>query len=167
MQFQNPRGSKELIIRAQFGLGLTQKTLGALIGCSRRTIIRYQSHGAVLTPATWEKLARAAHAKDRALAADLAAKAGHTLVSLGLEAPPPPPAPPAPPPRPAPSAEHLADSIVCAAAEAMQATPQAARPAVVAAFERAVALGLSAEEVLRTMKPESAKATRERKPPRA
>jgi hypothetical protein len=48
----------------------------------------------------------------------------------------------------------MADSVVCVAAEAMQATPQAIRPSILAAFERAVALGMTAEEVLQAMLPE-------------
>ncbi|HEY1697398.1 MAG TPA: hypothetical protein VGG39_34790 [Polyangiaceae bacterium] len=43
--------------------------------------------------------------------------------------------------------------VVAVAAEAMQATPQAVRGAVLAAFERAVALGMRAEEVLAAMAP--------------
>ena len=42
----------------------------------------------------------------------------------------------------------LVDSVVCAAAEAMQLTPQAVRAALVAAFERADALGMSTGDVL-------------------
>jgi hypothetical protein len=45
----------------------------------------------------------------------------------------------------------MVDSIVCAAAEAMQTAPHVVRPALVAAFERANALGMTAAEVLRGM----------------
>lgn len=155
------RSVGELLIDVQLALHLNQKELAELLGCSRRTIIRYYQRGGTILPREWETLARAVHASDRKLAAELAAAGGQTLLGLGLESPPPLPAPatapvapaPAPPPpvaapRREPSSRHLADSIVCAAAEAMQSTPQATRPALVAAFERAIALQMSAEEVL-------------------
>jgi hypothetical protein len=50
-----------------------------------------------------------------------------------------------------PSARHLVDSVVCAAAEAMQTPPHVMRPALVAAFERAIALGMTADDVLKAM----------------
>jgi len=154
--------TRELMARAQTALGVSQEKMGKLIGVSRRTIIRYQQRGGILFPGKWETLARACYPRDRALAIVLAARAGATLVDLGLEQPPPPPAPPAPPSpapeasapkRPAPLPEHMLDSILCAAASAMQASPQAASPPVFAAFERAVALGMSCEEVLAIMRP--------------
>jgi hypothetical protein len=147
-----------LLIRAQRALGLTQTELGELVGASRRSIIRWQQQGTTFLPHTWEALARACYPRDRELAAQCAAYAGHTLESIGLEQPPPPaaPPPPAPPPRPYPAAKHMADSVVCAAAEAMQLTPQAMRPGLIAALERVVALGTSANEVLAAMAPPKA-----------
>ena len=139
------------LCKVQSTLVMSQRQLGELLGCSRRTIIRYVQHGARLTADQWIAMARACHPRDPALAAVLAEQAGQTLVSLGLERPPPPPPPPPAPVRPAPSSKHLVDSIVCAAAEAMQTTPQAMRPALVAAFERALAVGMSADEVLAAM----------------
>jgi hypothetical protein len=47
----------------------------------------------------------------------------------------------------------MGDSVVCAAAEAMQLTPQAMRPGVVAALERIVALAMTAEEALAALTP--------------
>jgi hypothetical protein len=152
----------ELLLRMQRTLHLNQRELGELIGVSSRTMIRYYQRGGTILPHTYEKLAIACHAGDRALAAELARRAGKTLVEMGLEKPPAPPPPPSPPPapatppappRPQPTARHLADSIVCVAAEAMGATPQAARPAVIAAFERAVALGMTAQDALDAMAP--------------
>ena len=57
-----------------------------------------------------------------------------------------------------PSARHMADSVVCAGAEALQMSPHAMRSALVAAFQRTVALGMSAEQVLGAMLPEPEKA---------
>jgi transcriptional regulator with XRE-family HTH domain len=131
------------LMRLQQTLRLNQKELAKLLGCSSRTVIRYYRGSGVLLPSTYQRLARAVHPHDPAFAAELAASAGQTLVSLGLE--------PAAPARPAPTARHLVDSVVCAAAEAMQASPHAMRPALVAAFERAIALGMTAEDVLRGM----------------
>jgi hypothetical protein len=56
---------------------------------------------------------------------------------------------PAPAAQPAASPPHLADSIVCAAAEALDASPRTMR----AALERMVALGMTAGEVLAAMAP--------------
>jgi hypothetical protein len=139
---------KEMLYRLQQTLRINQKQLAELLGCSPRTIIRYYDRGTtVFLPSQYENLARAAHPIDRALAAEMAGYAGKTLVDLGLESPPAPPAPPAPE-RTAPSSKHLVDSVVCAAAEAMQTPPHAMRPALVAAFERAVALGMTMEGVI-------------------
>jgi transcriptional regulator with XRE-family HTH domain len=144
--------TENLLARIQTSLHMSQRELGEIMGCSRRTVIRYMSGGATLLPGTWEKLARVCHPGDRDLAAELATRAGHTLLSLGLEKPPAPPAappPPAPAPvRPAPSSRHLVDSVVCAAAEAMQTPPHVMRPALIAAFQRAAALGMTMEGVI-------------------
>jgi hypothetical protein len=149
-------GVAELLQRVQGALGISQRKIGDLLGVSRRSIIRWQRGGATLSPTKWETLARACYPRDRDIAVQCAAYASQTLQSLGLEQPVPPAsaAAPAPSPRPPPSARHLADSVVCAAAEAMQLTPQAMRPGVFAAFERAAALGMTATEVLGAMQPE-------------
>ena len=144
------RGSADLFASAQAVLETTQEKLGQLLGVSRRSIIRFQQRGTILLPHHIEVLARACYPKDRAFAAGVAAFGGTTLAQLGIEpaVQPEAGAAPATPQRAAPTARHLGDSIVCAAAEAMQSTPQAARPALVAAFERAVALGLDATQAL-------------------
>jgi hypothetical protein len=141
------------LYRLQRTLGLNQKKLAELLGYSSRTISRYYDGGGTLSPATYEKLAAAVHPHDPAFAAELAAHAGKTLVGLGLERPPPPPSPPVPA-RPVPTQRHLVDSVVCAAAEAMQTPPHTMRPALTAAFERVLALGMTAEQALAGMTPE-------------
>jgi hypothetical protein len=133
---------------------LSQAKLGAIIGRERRTVMRWQHGKRRPYPWDWERMARAVHPRNRALAAQLAAAAGQTLVSMGLEAPAPPPAPPPAAPAPAgPAPRHLVDSIVCAAAEAIQLTPQAIRPALMAAFERASALNMASDAVLGGLAP--------------
>jgi len=47
----------------------------------------------------------------------------------------------------------LVDSVVCAAAEAMSLSPQAIRPAVLAAFARARDAGLSLDAVVDVLAP--------------
>ena len=136
----------ETLLRVQSALNLNQKELARLIGCSSRTIIRYYKRGGALAPATYAELATACHPHDVALAAHLAQQAGKTLASLGLQGAS------AVSVRGATlTAKHLVDSIVCAAAEAMQTPPHTMRPALTAAFERAIALGMTAEDVLRAM----------------
>jgi hypothetical protein len=105
----------------------------------------------------WCKLVRHVYARSPALAAEIAAELGETLVSLGVEAPPAPvttaaPAP-QPPARPVPPVGDLVDSIVCAAAEAIATTPQAVRPALLAAFERAASVGLAVDDVRGALRP--------------
>jgi hypothetical protein len=126
--------------------------LAEVLGVSPRTITRYWKRGGSMAPSKAAELARKVHPVHRALAVELAAHAGRTLVELGIEAPPPPAVPPAPR-APAALHRHVVDAVVAVAAEAMQATPQAVRGAVLAAFERAVALGMTAEEVLAAMAP--------------
>jgi hypothetical protein len=43
---------------------------------------------------------------------------------------------------------HVADVIVCAAAEALDAPPSVVRPVLVAAFRRAKELGVSVDDVV-------------------
>lgn len=147
----------EMLFRVQSVLRINQKELAGVLECSERTVNRYYGRGGVLTPETYAKLATACHPHDRTLAAHLADRGGHTLESLGLERPAAPAPPPvvAPPvaPRPAPSASHLADSIVCAAAEALDASPRTMRPALRAALERMVALGMTAGAALEALTP--------------
>ena len=82
------------------------------------------------------------------LAAQLAQSVGESLVSLGVVKPAPPPvvasAPGVPSP---PPVEDVVDSIVCAAADAMNVLPRDVRPALLAAFTRARRLGLGIEAV--------------------
>jgi hypothetical protein len=154
--FRFTRTSQQLMLGIQEALHLNQRELAELMTVSPRTIIRYYKHGGTFLVSGYEKAARAVYPHDRGLAAELAAHASKTLVDLGLEAPPapllPPPAAPSPP-RPSPRASHLCDSIVCAAAEAMQCPPQAMRPSILAAFDRAAALGMTTEDVLAALTP--------------
>lgn len=146
-----------LLVYAKDALGVSQEQLGRVAGVSRRTVTRWFSQGTAPSIPEWARIARAVYPKDHALSERIAKAMGESLVTLGLESPPPPLPPPAPvnpdplpagpPPRPFPPTKDLVDSIVCAAAEAIGSPPGSMRPALIAAFDRAVSLGLELEEV--------------------
>jgi len=132
---------------------MTQKELGELLGVSARTVMRWTDGGPLLAPRQKATLVRAVHARDPALAADIATSLQESLESLGVVTAPPP----VEPARPVVSSRDLADSIVCAAAEAAGLTPQAIRPALIAAFDRAASVGLSVEDARIALAPVAAK----------
>jgi transcriptional regulator with XRE-family HTH domain len=125
-----------LMMLATRALGTSQRGLAEILGLSRRTISRWVKSGSpVVLPGHIDTLARAVHARDPALAARIVAVRGATLVDAGI-GPEPVPAPPPPPP------PYLVDVVVCAAAEALDVSPRVVRPALLAAFQRARAVGL-------------------------
>jgi transcriptional regulator with XRE-family HTH domain len=135
-----------LLQQVRSTLVLSQNGLAAAVGVSRRTGQRWsQGRG----PGAYDlrAIARLVFPADASLAAELAEATGTTLVALGLL---PPPAPAAAPPAPA-VPDRVIDAVVCAAAEALQVMPQAARPAVLAAFVCARELGLSVADVERVL----------------
>jgi len=143
-----------LVTQSQIALGLSQEKLGRLLTASRRTISRWASRQSRPSLRQLQLLARAVYPKDAALAAALAAETGQTLESLGLVQPAPAIATaPTPPARPYPPTRLIVESVVCAAAETMQATPTAVREVLRAAFARAQALGLSVEEMNEALTP--------------
>ena len=137
-----------LLVQAQFALGLTQETLGALLGVSRRTVSRWGG-GSSPTPSQLKTLAHALVPVDASLAEAIAQTQKASLVSWGLVAPPAP-VPPAAPASAAPviPVRCMADSIVCVAAEAAGMTPAQVRPLLVAAFMRASELKVTARDVV-------------------
>ena len=125
----------ELLVRAQLALKKTQSSLGAMLGLSRRTIVRWTSAGwFTLTPAGLETLVAALHPVDPELAQQLAASHGATLEGLGVKKDPAP-------------RRRLVEIVVCAAAEALDVSPRAVRPALLAAARCAREVGVSFEEV--------------------
>lgn len=136
----DPKQLSALLYRAQLALGMTQAEFGELIGVSRRTIIRWSPNASPI-PQHLHEVARAVHPLDSGLAAEVAVAAGTTLEALGVL--------PATPPM---QLAHLVDSIVCAAAEAAGTTPQAIRPALSAALERAEAMGVTVDQVKGVLK---------------
>jgi hypothetical protein len=146
------------VIKAQLALHLNQRELGDLMQSSERTVQRWYAGRGVPYPNQITRLVLAVHPRDPDIARRLAAGIGQTLESLGVVAPPPPPAPPpplaaAPPPGPSPLTPVLVESVVAAAAEALDVSPRVARPAVLAAFERARAAGVAVEEVIAALRP--------------
>ena len=152
MPFFPDRDATALVIEAQRVLGHTQEQLGKMLGLSRRTVSRWGNHTSGPTPEHLHALARAVHPLDPALAAKLARAGGETLERLGIARPAPAAAPPvtaavAAAPRPFPPTRLVVESVVCAAAETMQASPSAVRGVLRAAFTRARGLGLTVEEM--------------------
>jgi DNA-binding XRE family transcriptional regulator len=147
----------DLLVRASHALGMTQASFGELFGVSRRTMVRWHQGQNGPPYQHWVDLVRHVHPRNPALAAEIASELGETLVSLGVEAPPAPVTHPGSrgeaSARAAPPVGDLVDSIVCAAAEAIAATPQAVRPALLAAFERAASVGLAVDDVRGALRP--------------
>jgi hypothetical protein len=128
-----------LLHEACRALGLNQRQLGELVGLSTRTVQRlYTGHASFISP-HWLMLARAAYPSHPELAARLATEGGTTLLALGLERPAPAPF--------SHDVHHLTDGVVCAAADAIELTPRAVRPALLAAFRRAREMRLTVEQV--------------------
>src|ERR1700727_492805 len=107
MQRQKPAQVGELISRTALTLGMSHHTLAGHLGVSRRSVSRWTLEGTWLNAKSVAILARLAHRRDPALAAQIAALSGDSLVSLGLEAPAPPAVPSV--------SSKLVDAIVCAA----------------------------------------------------
>ena len=144
-------GPRQLVtpsmMRARQALSLSQEGLGkGLCGASRKTAARWEWGKSKPTPGEVLTLARAVHKVDREVAKLLAFQFGKSLVDLGLEKPPAPPPPPPPPEakaRPLPPVQLMVESVVCAAAEALDSTPHVVRGVLRAAFSRARAMRLT------------------------
>jgi hypothetical protein len=95
-------------------------------------------------PPSLLKLVPLVHPIDARLAAELAQAGGTTLTELGIGVPAAAPQPPISP-------QLLADSVVCAAADALKATPEAVRLSVLASFRRARELRMTVDDVEQAM----------------
>jgi hypothetical protein len=138
-----------LHFEAQSKLGLNQRQTAELCGISLRTVQRWAGRRSHPSSFDYTALAKASFPVDRDLAARLASAGGTTLVQMGLVVPVPP-APPLAPQTFGP-AELVVDSILCAAAIAMDMKPLEIRPALVAAFRRTRQLGIPIEAVERAL----------------
>ena len=144
---ENVRG---LLTRSRQALGMTQEQFGTTLGASKRTAQRWDAGQAAPLPEDLHKLARLVCPIDRSLAAQIAKETGETLESLGIVAA-------APPPRALPPTHLMVESVVCAAAEALETRPPAARDALRAAFGRARAMGLTVDEIDDALSPKAAR----------
>ena len=148
-----------VLVRTQHVLAGSQQKLGDIVGVNRRTVWRWQTGKISPSPATLQTFARLAYPKDPEVAAALAAASGQTLESLGIVPPPLPAAPPPgvaapPPPKDDPvKTRLLVEAVVCAAAEALDASPRAVRGALFAAFACAREAGLPVETVEKALAP--------------
>jgi hypothetical protein len=141
-----------LVLRAGKAGHLLSSQLADYLGISRRTMSRWIAGNYTnMTPRDWASLARLAYPNDPALAATLAGVAGSTLEALGIAPPPLPPPPPPAPPAPSVTPADLANLVVHAAAEAANLPPQAVRPIIATALEKAAALGLSVDALREAM----------------
>jgi hypothetical protein len=142
-----------LLARSRLHLRFNQQQLAEFTRSSLRSVQRWETGVSSPSHPQVHLVADAVRPLDPQIAAALDAFAPR---------PPPPPAavvaplpPPTPPPPPVVAiAPHvLVDSVVCAAAEAIAVSPQAMRPAVLAAFTRAGEAGLTFEAVLGVLAP--------------
>jgi hypothetical protein len=129
-----------LVAQACAALGMTQKDLGRHLGVTGRTVTRWMRGGTTLAPFQARILVNLLLPVNRDLASRVAATQGETL---------PAEVPGAPARRPLDEgAVPLAvDAVVCAAAEALDVSPRAVRPALVAAIRRAREAGVTMEQV--------------------
>jgi transcriptional regulator with XRE-family HTH domain len=149
------RDIRLILGEARQALGMSQREFGPALDSSHRTAARWDTGQAVPMDHHLRRLAPLLYPRDRALAAEVADYIEETLVSLGIEQPPPPPPPPLPPaPPPAPPArpEDLVDALVLTAVEMMGAAPAPVRAMLHAVFKRGREVGLTmdaAEKALR------------------
>jgi hypothetical protein len=144
----NVRKKSVLLFEARRALHMSRKEVGEAIGWSFRTIVRWEGGDTDAYEPALLRLVPRLHPVNAKLAEELALACGTSLAQLGIGLPP---APPAPPPEPPVSPLHLADSVVCAAADALKAAPETARPAVLASFRRARELRMTVSEVEQAM----------------
>jgi hypothetical protein len=139
-------------------LGLSQAAMGNLLGATRKTIARWEDHTHKLSADEVRTVAKALYPVDSELAEEVAQTHGTTLVSLGIAPAPPPP--PTPPPAATVALPFLADAIVLVAAESFGELSPKIRPLLLAAFERAHALGLTPAEVVKGLRGDKARVDR-------
>ena len=127
---------RALLLSAKSALGMSDQHLGEAFTASRKTVGRWMTGRARPGDSTVLDIAKRVAAVDVALAEKLAIAAGAGADALGLA-------------KPEPVVSDIAiDAVVCAAADAADATPKAIRPALLAAFTRAQAAGLTVEQVV-------------------
>jgi transcriptional regulator with XRE-family HTH domain len=139
-----PLDRASLVATAADRLGLNQRELADTTGVSLRTVSRWFSNRSTPQPMHLEALARTAAGKDDGLASALARAAGTTPEAVGVQSASGDAGTDA---GPLPDALRV-ECIVCAAASAMDTSPNLVRPALLAAFTRARDVGMGVEAVL-------------------
>jgi transcriptional regulator with XRE-family HTH domain len=120
-----------LIIECRTALRLTQERFGDLLGQTKRTVQRWEARGGVLLPSQVETLIHALRGVRPDLAERVASTGGAASVAARAAA---------------------LESVVRAAADAIGVAPDAVRPAVAAAFARALEASLDLETVAEALK---------------
>jgi len=137
----------QLVYKGCAELAWGQKDVAEALGISVRTLQRRASSAGFADAADYQKLVQPLHARNPALAGEIAAALGRSLAELGVHVPPrPAPAaatPPAaapraqsPAPPPAKATRAHAEAVICAAADALGVVPREARPIVATIFSR-------------------------------
>lgn len=139
----------QFVFEAQRALGLSQREFGELLESSQRTVQRWSAGRAEPYHHQLVKLAAAVYGRNPDLAHRLASSMGQTLESLGVVMATQPAASPIP--------SLLVEAVVSAAAEALDVSPRVARPAVLAAMERAKAASLSVDNLLAVLRAPASK----------
>jgi transcriptional regulator with XRE-family HTH domain len=146
-----------LVALAQRALGYSHQALADAVGSSLRTVQRWSSEQSHPTVDNLRKLAVLVYPHDAGIAKRLAALVGETAQSLGLAKAAAPQlaekTPSMPSGLPPKVTAALAESVVAAAAEAMDVSPRVARPALLAAMECASALGIGVDDLLTALRP--------------
>jgi hypothetical protein len=132
--------SNKLWVLVQQALKLTQRELAALVGVERRTIQRWQVHGALSSTTELLKVAVALDAVNSELAVEVRAIASQDPTR--------------------PTEPQVIEAIVGAAAAAVGMSSEAVKPAVEAAFRAAKARGASVDGMLLGLTVERASAGR-------
>jgi Homeodomain-like domain len=127
-------------------VGDTPREFARRLGVSMRTVQRWRGHIGFLTDTHKRALAKLVAPYHPEIALQLAAHAGATLESVGID-------PMAPGVRACPPPAILVDAVVCAAADAASVTPAAVRATLHAAFTRCREVGLSLQEVEEALRP--------------
>ena len=151
----------ELFALGHRKLGCTAVELAARLGVSPRTISRWYAGQTSPGPVSVHDLAHIVHEEDPALARRLWEPAASylrqaSLPSRPLSAVAAAPASPSAllrPPDTRASRSDLADLVVVAACDALDAAPRTIRPAILAAVRRARALGLTLDDIETALTP--------------
>ncbi len=120
-----------LVIECRMALGLTQERFGDMFGQTKRTVQRWEARGGMLLSSQVETLMSALQGVRPDLAERVASTGGEASVVARAAA---------------------LESVVRAEADAMGVAPEAVRPAVAAAFARAVEANLDVHTVAQALK---------------